>query len=53
MLDSERELYAAQLELVSMELTRLTNQVKLYAVLGGGWQPLEEPDGSESDVAMN
>ena len=37
-LDSERELYAAQLELVALELNRLTNQVKLYAVLGGGWK---------------
>ncbi|MGE9292760.1 MAG: efflux transporter outer membrane subunit [Puniceicoccales bacterium] len=48
-LDSERELYAAQLDLVELELTRLTNKVRLYAVLGGGWQPLEEPDGGESD----
>ncbi|MDP0498229.1 MAG: efflux transporter outer membrane subunit [Verrucomicrobiota bacterium JB024] len=52
-LDSERELYAAQLELVSLQLTRLTNQVQLYAVLGGGWQPLKEPDGGESDAMVN
>ncbi|MBC2596239.1 efflux transporter outer membrane subunit [Ruficoccus amylovorans] len=52
-LDSERELYAAQLELVSLELVRLSNQVKLYAVLGGGWQPLDEPGGGESDAVVN
>ena len=35
-LDAQRSLYAAQLRLVIIRLTRLSNQVKLYAVLGGG-----------------
>ena len=36
-LDAQRSLYAAQQELVSFRLTKLANQVTLYAVLGGGW----------------
>ena len=35
-LDAQRSLYAAQQGLVSLRLARLTNQVRLYAVLGGG-----------------
>jgi multidrug efflux system outer membrane protein len=35
-LDSQRSLYVAQLRLVIIRLTRISNQVKLYAVLGGG-----------------
>jgi multidrug efflux system outer membrane protein len=38
-LDAQRSLYAAQQGLVSVRLAKLTNQVRLYAVLGGGWQP--------------
>lgn len=33
---AQRSLYAAQLRLINIRLTRLANQVKLYAVLGGG-----------------
>ncbi len=35
-IDAQRSLYSAQQGLVSLRLTRLANQVKLYAVLGGG-----------------
>jgi multidrug efflux system outer membrane protein len=35
-LDAQRSLYVAQLRLVIIRLTKLSNQVKLYAVLGGG-----------------
>ncbi len=35
-LDAQRFLYAAQQDLVSVQLADLANQVKLYAVLGGG-----------------
>ncbi|SJZ40432.1 outer membrane protein, multidrug efflux system [Trichlorobacter thiogenes] len=35
-LDSQRSLYRAQQGLISVNLTRLTNQVTLYKVLGGG-----------------
>lgn len=37
-LDAQRSLYAAQQDLVSLRLIRLANQVRLYAVLGGGLQ---------------
>jgi multidrug efflux system outer membrane protein len=35
-IDAQRSLYAAQLRLVSLRLTRIANQVRFYAVLGGG-----------------
>jgi multidrug efflux system outer membrane protein len=35
-LDAQRSLYAAQQVLVGLHLAQLTNQVRLYAVLGGG-----------------
>jgi outer membrane protein, multidrug efflux system len=35
-LDAQRSLYAAQQGLISIHLTKFTNQVRLYAVLGGG-----------------
>lgn len=35
-LDSQRSLYAAQQDLIAVRLSRLTNLVILYKVLGGG-----------------
>jgi len=35
-LDSQRSLYAAEQDLVTLQVTRLTNLVTLYKVLGGG-----------------
>lgn len=35
-LDSQRSLYAAQQNLISIRLSRLANQITLYKVLGGG-----------------
>jgi len=35
-LDAQRSLLAARQGLVSLRLARLANQVRLYAVLGGG-----------------
>ncbi|MFA7235276.1 MAG: efflux transporter outer membrane subunit [Phycisphaeraceae bacterium] len=37
-LDAQRSLFAAQQDLISLNRTQMTNQVQLYAVLGGGWQ---------------
>lgn len=36
-LDSQRTLYAAQHNLISIRLIAFSNQVTLYKVLGGGW----------------
>lgn len=44
-LDAQQSLYAAQQKLVTLRLAKLANQVKLYAVLGGGWQ--SEPAGNK------
>ena len=33
---AQRSLYAAQQRLISLRLAKLSNQVRLYAVLGGG-----------------
>ena len=35
-LDAQRSLYAAEQGLITIRLTKLSNQVRLYAVLGGG-----------------
>ena len=35
-LDAQRSLYAAQQGLIALRLAKLANQVRLYAVLGGG-----------------
>ena len=39
-LDAQRSLYAAQQGLVSLRLSRVVNQTRLYAVLGGGSDPV-------------
>ncbi|RJR41165.1 MAG: efflux transporter outer membrane subunit [Deltaproteobacteria bacterium] len=38
-LDAQRSLYSAQQGLISIRLAKLSNQVRLYAVLGGGGGP--------------
>jgi multidrug efflux system outer membrane protein len=38
LLDAQRELYAAKLELISVRLTESANRVALYKALGGGWK---------------
>jgi outer membrane protein, multidrug efflux system len=35
-LDAQRSLFSAQQELVMLKLEKTSNQVRLYAVLGGG-----------------
>jgi multidrug efflux system outer membrane protein len=35
-LDAQRSLYAAKQGLITIRLAKLANQVRLYAVLGGG-----------------
>jgi multidrug efflux system outer membrane protein len=37
-LDSERNVYAAELNLARAQLNELTSVVQLYSALGGGWQ---------------
>jgi multidrug efflux system outer membrane protein len=43
-LDAQRSLFPARQGLVFLKLSKLANQVKLYAVLGGGW---DEPSVKE------
>ncbi len=38
LLDAQRTLYAAQLDLIGVRLAEAANRVTLYKVLGGGWQ---------------
>ena len=40
-LDAQRSVYAAQQGLVALRLAKLANQIRLYAVLGGGWSASE------------
>jgi outer membrane protein, multidrug efflux system len=42
-LDAQRSLSAARQGLVYLRLAKLTNDVKLYAVFGGGWQTEPSP----------
>jgi multidrug efflux system outer membrane protein len=44
-LDAQRSLYAAQVGLIAIRLAKLSNQVRLYAVLGGGSDALTPPEG--------
>lgn len=50
-LDAQRSLYAAQQGLVSLHLAQLANQVRLYAVLGGGADPVAETAEAERQSA--
>lgn len=45
-LDSQRALYAAQQNLISVRLSMLGNQVTMYKVLGGGWSERSVANGS-------
>jgi multidrug efflux system outer membrane protein len=44
-LDAQRSLYAAQQGLITVRLAKLANQVRLYAVLGGGGDSSTPPQG--------
>ncbi len=45
-LDAQRSLYAAQQGLISLQLAKLANEVRFYAVLGGGGEYLETSETS-------
>jgi len=50
-LDAQRSLYAAQQGLIALRLAKIANQVRLYAVLGGGCdQPRAHQGGSWRDA---
>ena len=49
-LDAQRSLYGAQQGLVSLRLAKLSSRVRLYAVLGGGWQ--SQPATTSTTVAI-
>jgi multidrug efflux system outer membrane protein len=38
LLDAQRTLYSAELDLIGVRLSAVANGVTLYKVLGGGWQ---------------
>jgi len=44
-LDAQRSLYAQQQVLIALRLAKLSNRVRLYAVLGGGGEPPKTPHG--------
>ena len=44
-LDAQRSLYSAQQGLIAIRLTKLSNQVQLYGVLGGGSDAGTPPEG--------
>ncbi len=52
-LDAQREMVAAQQDLISVRLLRLSNQVTLYRVLGGGWSESEERKTAQSSSPLH
>jgi len=52
-LDAQRSLFAAQQGLVYLRLAKVANEVKLYAVLGGGWQTEEHSNGPETLISAS
>lgn len=49
-LDAQRSLYAARQGLISLRLLKVTSQVNLYSVLGGGWD-VEKPSSASAMVS--
>jgi hypothetical protein len=49
-LDAQRSLFAAQQALVFLRLAKLASAVRLYAVLGGGWDESMPADTTERPV---
>jgi multidrug efflux system outer membrane protein len=50
-LDAERQLFDAELELTRVRANELLNIVQLYKALGGGWQPDQYTAGTAADTA--
>ena len=50
-LDAERQLFDAELELTRVRANELLNLVQLYKALGGGWQPDQPTAGAAADTA--
>jgi outer membrane protein, multidrug efflux system len=50
-LDAERQLFDAELELSRVQANELLNIVQLYKALGGGWQPDQSTAGAAADTA--
>jgi NodT family efflux transporter outer membrane factor (OMF) lipoprotein len=50
-LDAERQLFDAELELSRVQANELLNIVQLYKALGGGWQPDQPTAGAAGDTA--
>ena len=50
-LDAERQLFDAELELTRVQTNELLNFVQLYKALGGGWQPDQPTAGTAADAA--
>ncbi|MGE5610712.1 MAG: TolC family protein, partial [Bacillota bacterium] len=47
-LDAQQSLYAAQEGLIALHLEEVASQVRLYAVLGGGWQDGADRGGEQT-----
>jgi multidrug efflux system outer membrane protein len=50
-LDAERQLFDAELELTRVRAAELLNLVQLYKALGGGWQPNQPVAGAPTETA--
>jgi multidrug efflux system outer membrane protein len=52
-LDSERQLFSAKLDLAAVQRDRLLTLVQLYKALGGGAEILREPQAAENAAALS
>ena len=52
-LDAQRSLRGAQDTLVAMYLQKQVNHIRLYAVLGGGWDPEEDTENTGETPVNN
>jgi multidrug efflux system outer membrane protein len=50
-LDAERQLFDAELELTRVQTNELLTLVQLYKALGGGWEPDQPTVGAAADTA--
>ncbi len=50
-LDADRQLFAAQLDLAAVQRDQLLTLVQLYKALGGGWERRDPPEGADAGAA--
>jgi multidrug efflux system outer membrane protein len=50
-LDADRQLFTAQLDLAAVQRDQLLTLVQLYKALGGGWETQDRPQGAATPIS--